>query len=244
MATINIIGNALSGTTGTGNFVGATSPTLVTPTLGVATATSINKMAITAPATSSTLAVADGKTFTCSNTLTFTGTDTSSVAFGAGGTVIYSGGSPTFAAITFSPTTGGIVGTTTNDNAAAGKVGEYVTSNIAYASAVSLSNTTAKTMTSISLTAGDWDVGGNVIFNVGGTCTGCTAAISGTNNTLPTDASGWAQIQGAAVLSPGFAVPTVRQSLSGTTTIYIIGYAAFSTSTVGVAGNIWARRVR
>lgn len=40
----------------------------------------------------STLAIASGKTFTVSNTLTFTGTDSSSVAFGAGGTVIYSGG--------------------------------------------------------------------------------------------------------------------------------------------------------
>jgi hypothetical protein len=69
-----------------------TSPTLTTPSLGVATATSINKVAITAPATSATLTIADGKTLTASNTLTFTGTDASSVAFGAGGTVLYSGG--------------------------------------------------------------------------------------------------------------------------------------------------------
>jgi hypothetical protein len=68
-----------------------TSPTLTTPSLGVATATSVNKVAITAPATGSTLTIADGKTLTASNTLTFTGTDASSVAFGAGGTVLYSG---------------------------------------------------------------------------------------------------------------------------------------------------------
>lgn len=37
-------------------------------------ATTFNKMAITAPATSSTLAIADGKTFTVSETLTLTGT--------------------------------------------------------------------------------------------------------------------------------------------------------------------------
>lgn len=79
-------------TTGTGNYVKATSPTLTTPTLGVASATSINKVAITAPAVSSTLTIADGKTLTASNTLTFTGTDSSSVAFGAGGTVAYTGG--------------------------------------------------------------------------------------------------------------------------------------------------------
>lgn len=65
------------------------SPTLVTPTIGVATATSVNKVAITAPATSATLTIADGKTLTASNTLTLTGTDASSVAFGTGGTVAY-----------------------------------------------------------------------------------------------------------------------------------------------------------
>lgn len=40
------------------------SPTFVTPVLGVATATSINKVAITAPATSSTLTIANGATLT------------------------------------------------------------------------------------------------------------------------------------------------------------------------------------
>ena len=92
---ITSVGNttSIASQTGTGSkFVVDTSPTLVTPTLGVASATSINKVSITAPATSATIAIADGKTFTLSNTLTFTGTDSSSVAFGAGGTVIYSGG--------------------------------------------------------------------------------------------------------------------------------------------------------
>ncbi len=67
--------SACTGITGTGVLVFATSPTLVTPTLGVATATSINKVAITAPATSATLTIANGKTLTASNTLTFAGTD-------------------------------------------------------------------------------------------------------------------------------------------------------------------------
>ncbi len=49
----------------------------------------INKITVTAPATASTLTIADGKTLTVSNTLTFTGTDSSSVNFGAGGTVSY-----------------------------------------------------------------------------------------------------------------------------------------------------------
>lgn len=65
-------------TTGSGNVVLATSPTLVTPALGVATATSINKTAITAPTSGSTLTIADGKAFTVSNSVTLTGTDSSS----------------------------------------------------------------------------------------------------------------------------------------------------------------------
>lgn len=52
-----------------------TSPTLVTPTLGVATATSVNKVALTAPATGSTLTIADGKTLTANNNITIAGTD-------------------------------------------------------------------------------------------------------------------------------------------------------------------------
>lgn len=71
------------GTTGTTstNIVFSTSPALTTPNIGVATATSVNKMAITAPATSSTLAVADGKTFTVSKTITLDGTDSTTMTF-------------------------------------------------------------------------------------------------------------------------------------------------------------------
>lgn len=63
------------------------SPSFTTPTLGVASATSINKVALTAPATSATLTIADGKTFTASNTLTLTATDGSTLAIGTGGTL-------------------------------------------------------------------------------------------------------------------------------------------------------------
>ena len=55
--------------------------TLTTPVLGVATATSINKVALTAPATGSTLTIADGKTLTASNTITLAGTDSTTMTF-------------------------------------------------------------------------------------------------------------------------------------------------------------------
>lgn len=89
-------GNATSiaSQTGTGTkFVVDTTPTLVTPVLGVATATSINKVAITTPATSATLTIPDGVTLTgpassgtamtLGNTETVTGVKT----FGSSGAV-------------------------------------------------------------------------------------------------------------------------------------------------------------
>jgi hypothetical protein len=97
--TINAVNTTLSGQSGTGEFAGNISPSFTTPTLGVATATSLNKVTITAPATGSTLTIADGKTVTASNTLTFTGTDSSSVNFGAGGTVSYAAATPVWAGI-------------------------------------------------------------------------------------------------------------------------------------------------
>jgi hypothetical protein len=54
--------NAVTDETGTGNLVFSTSPSLTTPTLGVATATSLNKLTFTAPATSATLTLANGST--------------------------------------------------------------------------------------------------------------------------------------------------------------------------------------
>lgn len=95
-------GNATSiaSQTGTGTkLVVDTSPTLVTPVLGVATATSVNKVTITAPATGATLTIVDGKTLTSSNTITFTGTDGSSVALGTGGTVAYTSTANTFSGL-------------------------------------------------------------------------------------------------------------------------------------------------
>ena len=72
-------GNATSiaSQTGTGSkFVVDTSPVLVTPTIGVATATSVNKITITQPATSATLTIVNGATLTASATASVSGTNT------------------------------------------------------------------------------------------------------------------------------------------------------------------------
>lgn len=76
-----------NGVSGSGAVALVSTPTLITPVLGVASATSINKVALTQPATGSTLTIANGKTLTASNTLTLAGTDGSTLNVGAGGTL-------------------------------------------------------------------------------------------------------------------------------------------------------------
>ena len=76
---ITSVGNATSiaSQTGTGSkFVVDTSPTLVTPTIGAATATSVNKITLTAPATGSTLTIQEGFTLTANGNATVSGTNT------------------------------------------------------------------------------------------------------------------------------------------------------------------------
>ena len=88
--------------TGTGALVFANTPTLVTPVLGVATATSINKVAITAPTTSATLTLADGSTLVTSgaNSITLTSTGATNVTLPTTGTLATLAGTETLSAKT------------------------------------------------------------------------------------------------------------------------------------------------
>lgn len=83
---------AVTANTGTGAVARASSPSFTTPTLGVATATSLTSTTINGNTLTTgawTLTGGNAKTLTFSNTLTFTGTDGSSAAFGTGGTLTY-----------------------------------------------------------------------------------------------------------------------------------------------------------
>jgi hypothetical protein len=66
-----------------------TSPILTSPQLGIATVTTINKVSVTQPATGATLTINEGKALTVSNSVSFSGTDNSTVNFGGGGSVAY-----------------------------------------------------------------------------------------------------------------------------------------------------------
>jgi hypothetical protein len=81
------LAGVISDETGTGSLVFSVSPTLVTPVLGAATATSVNGLIITS--TTGTLTIDANKTLTISNTLSLQGTDSSTVNFGTGGDVAY-----------------------------------------------------------------------------------------------------------------------------------------------------------
>lgn len=74
--------------TGTGNVVRASSPTLTTPTIGAATATTVNNVAFTAPASTATLTLGSGKTVTVNNTLTLSGTDSTTMTFPSTSTTV------------------------------------------------------------------------------------------------------------------------------------------------------------
>ena len=143
-----------------------------------------------------------------------------------------------------------VTGTTTNDDAAAGKIGEYIEGVLASGSALSVTSGTALNVTSISLTAGDWEVSGAVVFSRAAS-TSVTLWVCGpstTSATFDVDASKRAELAIAAqVPSSSNTVlhfSPIRYSLAATTTIYIVALAAFTVSTMTAYGTIRARRMR
>jgi len=147
-----------------------------------------------------------------------------------------------------------LVGTTTNDNAAAGSVGQLLETIVLIGSAVTLTTATAANMTSVSLTAGDWDVWGEIWFTGGGTTLlqRADAAITSTSALIPTaPASTTSQILNFGSASafgsigpPVFVVSQTRITIASTTTIYLPVRAYFTVSTCSAYGMIAARRVR
>ena len=147
--------------------------------------------------------------------------------------------------------TGQIPGTTTNDNAAAGNVGEYVESVVAIGSAVALTTSTAANITSISLTAGDWDVDALAYFVPNAATVNTTEACSiGTVSATLDGTAG--RVQAVTIPTAGItggsghscSIPPYRFSLSATTTIFLVAFAVFTTNTNAAFGRLAARRVR
>lgn len=143
---------------------------------------------------------------------------------------------------------GVIVGTATNDSAAAGEIGELVRGSLAVGSATTLSTGTGKNITSISLTAGDWDVGAMIGF--GGSVAGATYTAASISTTSATLDGGYGESTFATPTVPNAAsshhvsIPPFRLSLSGTATVYLVAQGAFTSGSMLAWGTINARRVR
>lgn len=149
--------------------------------------------------------------------------------------------------------TGGIVGTTTNNNANSGSVGELVFSGINSASAVALTTATTANITSISLTAGDWDVWGHVNFNTQASTTVMVSSLSGISPVSATISGGsdrycgfdyGSGITASLASGAGYTVPPLRLTFSSTTTLYLITNTIFNSGTCSAYGRIYARRRR
>jgi len=145
---------------------------------------------------------------------------------------------------------GGIVGTTTNDAAAAGCVGEYVSSSVAPGSAVTVTTTaTALDITTISLTAGDWLVSINGAIQSAGSVTTRAFVWIGTtagNSAAEANANTFADFNYALPVNGTLpcAVPSYRMSLASTTTVRFKAQATFAGTQPTVSGRISATRVR
>lgn len=144
--------------------------------------------------------------------------------------------------------TAGLIGTTTNNNAASGSVGEYIASVIPFASAVSLANETSTDVTSIVLTAGDWDVWGNAFITFGISGASGVVWISSSSATLPDQSlrNGVGVAATGSFNGIGANAPQLRFSIPNTTTltIYLSVAAEFGSGTATVCGGIYARRRR
>ena len=128
---------------------------------------------------------------------------------------------------------------------------DYLFTELAVGSAISLTTNTPVNITSVSLTAGDWDVRGGIAF-----VTAATTSITKTQGSLSLTTDTLSTIGDSTL--PGFAnqyaafVPNVttlyygvtpgRQSLGTTTTIYLVAQATFTVSTMTAYGFISARR--
>lgn len=145
---------------------------------------------------------------------------------------------------------GQLPGEPSTGNAAAGKVGEVIS---ATATSTAITSATQTNITSISLTAGDWDVWGVVAYFPAATTNivDLYSSVSLTTATLDQTTFNYTRFSFAgAGIVPGVNKENIlwvgprRISISSTTTVFLVGLANFTVSTMNTTGGIRARRVR
>ncbi len=193
--------------------------------------------------TASALSIGSGATMIVSLTQIIS---SNTNAITGAGTISYIGLTFTSTSSTINTTTqtsSGILQGSKNTAPSAGFLGESILST---ATAVALTSNTAKTVTSISLTAGVWDISCcGTITATGGTLTAqaILLGISTTTN-VHTGTTGidWLQLNGSAQVM-SLSVPSLRVTLTATTTYYLVATAVYTSTTCPVNGRINATRV-
>ena len=145
-------------------------------------------------------------------------------------------------------------GTTTNDSACTGCIGEFQTATLT--SGQLLTTGSPADVVSLSLTAGDWECRGQTVF-IGNGTTSMTQVATWTSTTEPKTAfpgisvgnnnnPSLTNLSIAATTSGNFEIPTapMRYSLASTTTVWLGALSTFTASVNTNTGNLSCRRVR
>jgi hypothetical protein len=219
-------------------------PILGTPASGVMTNVSGTAASLTAGNATNT-AITDDTTTNATMDLTWVTTNTGNLPQKVSSTKL-----------TFNPSTGvltpsgGLTGTATNDDACAGCVGAVLSGDLPSGSKISLTTATPANITSVSLTAGDWQCYGNATYNYGAgtSVTVFLYNFSTTSATLDLTNGHYGAFASTGLIAgstdPVFVVPTLRVKLSGTTTLYLVTQASFTVSTLAAYGHFDCRRMR
>lgn len=149
--------------------------------------------------------------------------------------------------------TNGIVGKADNSSATAGFVGEYLSSTTTGAiNDVTLASNVPTNVTSLSLTAGDWDVSGQVVISFAA-ITPTTPSYGAQISTTSTDITPINGSQASGYNPSGVAITEVetltlctrRISVNTTTTVYLTAFVStYAGGTATASGMFTARRVR
>lgn len=175
------------------------------------------------------------------------GRNTNDLAYAAGtslGHYFYANNTTLAASMTSSGVA--ILGTPTNDNAATGYVGEFLTGT---GTSTSLTNDTNANVTSgsLSLSAGDWEVWGTItVTGSGATLTRVRLGNSQTSATLPAAADYVDHPHALTSWTSSMTVvlPRLRHSVNATQTVYPVANVSFSAGTVSATSKLYARRIR
>ncbi len=216
-------------------------------TIGGGTTSTIQECYITS-GTASAITVSVAGLNLCNNIITSSNTNAITGAGTAGLTnIIYTGTSHQTNVTT--QTGGSAMGLTQGTAPSAGYIGEQIRGALASASAITVTPTnTVKNVTSINLTAGIWDVSGIVGYQgaAGLAGTNIDMGISTTSATIAGN-YGDDSIESSALPTAGsdstFCIPSLRITLSTTTTVYLVTKAVFTGGTWKAYGRISGTRV-